>query len=134
MKLLLDANLSPRVVEAPCKAGHDASHVGDHGLLEAADEKILQFAISQDSIIVTADSDFTTMLALAGLAVPSLVFLRSMDRLTPTQQGDLLIANLPVVEPDLLTGAVVSLSSEHLRVRALPMGGPPNRQAGPTED
>jgi len=74
------------------------------------------------------------MLALAGLAAPSLVFLRSMDRLTPTQQGALLIANLPVVESDLLTGAVVSLSSEHLRVRALPIGGPPNRQAGPTED
>jgi predicted nuclease of predicted toxin-antitoxin system len=126
MKLLLDANLSPRVAEALRIAGHDASHVGDHGLLEASDEKILQFAITQESIIVTADSDFTTMLALAGLAVPSLVFLRSMDRLTPTQQGALLIANLPVVESDLLTGAVVSLSSEHLRVRSLPIGGPPN--------
>jgi predicted nuclease of predicted toxin-antitoxin system len=126
-------DLSPRVVEKLRNAGHDASHVGDHGLLEADDEKILQFALAQDSIIVTADSDFTTMLALAGLAAPSLVFLRSMDRLTPIKQGDLLVANLPTVEHDLLTGAVVSLSSETSHegrfqattsARALPTGYP----------
>jgi hypothetical protein len=67
------------------------------------------------------------MLALAGLSAPSLVLMRSTDRLTPAQQADLLIANLPTVEPDLLTGAVVSLSREHLRVRVLPMGAPPHR-------
>ncbi|MGH3912280.1 MAG: DUF5615 family PIN-like protein [Pseudonocardiaceae bacterium] len=41
MKLLVDADLSPRVAAQLCDGGYHASHVQDHGLLNASDEAIL---------------------------------------------------------------------------------------------
>lgn len=64
MKLLVDANLSPRVAEGLSKAGYEASHVVEHRLLSASDEEISAFAVAHQQTIVSADSDFATMLAL----------------------------------------------------------------------
>jgi hypothetical protein len=50
------------------------------------------------------DSDFATNLALSGKLAPSLVLFRSADRLIPSQQAALLIANLPTMEPELEPG------------------------------
>lgn len=44
MKLLVDANLSPRVTEALRGAGYDAVHVADLGLLTATDDEIFDRA------------------------------------------------------------------------------------------
>ncbi len=44
MSLLLDANLSPRLVAALRAAGYDARHVDGIGLLGAADEVIFERA------------------------------------------------------------------------------------------
>jgi predicted nuclease of predicted toxin-antitoxin system len=57
MRLLVDANLSPRVSEALSTAGFEATHVVDHGLLAASDEVIAAFAVSRHEVIVSADSD-----------------------------------------------------------------------------
>jgi predicted nuclease of predicted toxin-antitoxin system len=121
MKLLLDANLSPRIAGWLREDGHEATHVIDHGLLSVADEAILAHAVANDQVIVSADSDFTAMLALRGLSSPSLVLLRSADHLTPSEQAALLRANLPSVAADLEAGAVVSLAQNRLRVRPLPV-------------
>src|SRR6266566_1295177 len=87
MKLLVDANLSPRIAVRLRQNGHEASHVGDHDLLLASDEEILKHAVSTSCAIISADSDFATMLALAGLRGPSLVLLRSADHLTSDEQA-----------------------------------------------
>jgi predicted nuclease of predicted toxin-antitoxin system len=121
VRLLIDANLSPRVAAWLRDAGYEASHVVDHGLLRATDEVILAHAMDNHQVIVSADSDFTSMLALRGLRSPSLVLLRSADHLTPSEQTGLRVANLPAVAEDLEAGAVVSLSRNRLRVRALPV-------------
>jgi predicted nuclease of predicted toxin-antitoxin system len=48
-------------------------------------------------VIVSADSDFGELLAAArGATRPSVVLLRSPDRLTSDEQATLLAANLPV--------------------------------------
>lgn len=93
MRFLVDANLSPRIVAILTASGHDGLHVRDVGLLTAGDEKIMAFAQADSRVIVSADSDFATMLALGGMAVPT----------------------------DLASGAVVSLSTTHLRIRRLPL-------------
>ena len=122
MRLLIDANLSPVVAADLRRAGVDATHVTDHGLISASDEAIAEFAARHESAVVSADSDFATLLALGGKIAPSLVLLRSADHLTPHEQAALLRANLPTMEPELRSGAVVSISQGHLRVRRLPMG------------
>lgn len=105
MKLLVDANLSPKVAEQLAGAGYDAVHVGDHGLLAASDETIAAFAVAEDRTVVSADSDW----------------MRSADALTPLEQAMLLRDNLPTVAQALEDGAVVSISRNHLRLRRLPL-------------
>ena len=121
MRLLVDANLSPVVSEQLKAAGIDASHVYDHDLGTASDEAIAAYAEEEGAAVISADSDFATNLALSGKVAPSLVLFRSADKLIPTQQAALLIANLPMMEPELEAGAVVSLSPTHLRARRLPL-------------
>ena len=57
MRFLVDANLSPRVAARLRSAGHDATHVGDVGLLTADDQTILAHASG-------ADADFVTLIAV----------------------------------------------------------------------
>jgi predicted nuclease of predicted toxin-antitoxin system len=101
--------------------GHDVAHVGDVGLLTADDETILAHASREERTIVSADADFATLLAVANRSEPSLILLRSADLLTPSQQAELILANLDAVAADLRTGAVVTIGRGHLRVRTLPM-------------
>lgn len=102
-------------------AGHDAIHVGDVGLLSAPDPQILQAADEQSRVLLTADSDFGALLALGSLATPSVVLLRSADHLSPAQQAELLIANLPAIAVDLEEGAIASLTRDRIRIRNLPL-------------
>lgn len=124
MKLLLDANLSPEVGRRLKEAGHDAIHVGNIGLLTAADPEILQAAAQEERILLTADSDFGALLALGSLASPSVVLLRSADHLRPFEQAELIVANLPLIAEDLERGAIASLTRDRLRVRELPVAQP----------
>jgi predicted nuclease of predicted toxin-antitoxin system len=83
MKLLVDENLSARVANILRDAGHDAVHVTAVGLGSTNDEVILRVAADDGSVIVTADADFGTLLALRGHHRPSVLMLRSSDHLTP---------------------------------------------------
>jgi predicted nuclease of predicted toxin-antitoxin system len=121
VRLLLDANLSPRIGPLMSAAGHDAIHVGDVGLLSAPDPQILQAADEQSRVLLTADADFGALLALGSLATPSVVLLRSADYLSPAQQAELLIANLPTIAVDLEEGAIASLRRDRIRIRSLPL-------------
>lgn len=121
MRLLVDENLSPRVAELLRDAGFDAVHVLDRGLGGAPDASVSALAVSEGRSVVSADSDFATLLAMTQDTAPSLVLLRSGDLLTPQEQAALLIANLPQLAPDLEQGVVLSLSTTHARVRRLPL-------------
>ena len=121
MRFLIDANLSPVVATRLREYGHDTTHVVDVGLFTADDEVILAAAAEDDRVIVSADADFAALLALGHLSKPSLILLRSADHLTPSQQADLLLANLPAVADDLERGAIVTTARGRLRVRQLPI-------------
>lgn len=121
VRLLVDANLSPVVADRLRDAGHDTLHVGDADLLTAADEEILQAAADDGRVIVSADADFGALLAHSGLTKPSFVLLRSADHLTPSQQGERLVANLSKVVDDLERGAIVTIARGRLRIRPLPV-------------
>ncbi len=122
MKFLVDASLSPAVAEVLRQNGHAADHVRDYGRLTADDNQILAHARSHGQAIISADTDFTLMRALRGVPSPSLVLLRSADRLSPPQQAALILANLAAISADLEAGAAVSIAKGRLRVRPLPMG------------
>ncbi|MCK9897500.1 DUF5615 family PIN-like protein [Frankia sp. AgB32] len=120
MRVLVDANLSPRVAVALQKDGYDSCHVTDVGLGTASDVDIVDWATENEHVIVSSDSDFGVILARERRKAPSFVLLRHLNDLTPDQQADLLVANLPQTEGELLAGAVVTLLRDRVRVRSLP--------------
>ena len=121
MRLLLDANLSPRVAESLRDAGFGAVHVADLDLLTATDDEIFDRAAEDGLVVVTADSDFGSLLAMRRTKSPSVVHLRHVAELVAEVHRDLLVANLPQIAEDLDRGVIVSLSPTRLAVRDLPI-------------
>lgn len=121
MKLLIDANLSPKVAEGLREAGFDAVHVTDLDLLTASDDAIFDRAVEDGYVVVTADSDFGMLLALRRATSPSVVHLRGVAELGPEEHLELLVPNLPTIAEDLERGAIASLSPTRLAVRDLPL-------------
>ncbi len=128
MKFLIDASMSPVVVQELRRAGHDAVHVGEVLRLDAPDADILERAARDGRVIVAADTDFGELLAARQAAEPSVVLFHRQAGRRPREQAALLLANLPAVESDLHAGAVVVVEEWRLRVRALPIIEPGNGQ------
>ncbi len=89
--------------------------------MTASDPVILRAAAKEERILLTADSDFGALLALGSLASPSVLLLRSADHLRPSEQAELIAANLSQIAEDLGKGAIVSLTRDRLRIRELPI-------------
>jgi len=75
MKLLLDENLSRKIVPSLQSAFPGTSHVSLLGLEQADDRKIWEFARTHDYVVVTKDDDFQGLLALMGYP-PKIIRLR----------------------------------------------------------
>lgn len=75
MKLLLDHNLSPRLVNRLADIYSQASHVALLGLDRASDEVVWAYARENQFCIVTKDSDFNDLSVLRGFP-PKVIWLQ----------------------------------------------------------
>ncbi len=87
-----------------------------------ADEEIFKFAANEGRVIVSADTDFGTLLALGGSTQPSVVIFRRTSGKRPEEQAKLLIDCLPDIRESLERGGVVIIEETRLRIRHLPIG------------
>lgn len=124
MRLLVDENVSVRIAARLEGAGHHAVHLTAVGLGSTDDAVVLEAAAVENQIVLTADADFSTMLALQGRSHPSVLMLRSSDHLTPDQQADLILRTLEQIGDELDGGAVASVTPERIRIHILPISEP----------
>jgi predicted nuclease of predicted toxin-antitoxin system len=122
MKFLIDNALSPRLAHSLRDAGHDAIHVRDIGLAAADDEELFLLAEEESRVIVSADTDFGTLLALWSKPRPSFILFRRGTERRPERQVMLLLENLDSINVALNEGSVVVIEQNRIRVRSLPIG------------
>jgi predicted nuclease of predicted toxin-antitoxin system len=76
MKLLLDQNLSHKLIDRLSDIFPDSSHVKTHNLSNVDDLTVREFAALNDFTIVTQDSDFYNLALIHGIP-PKVIWIRS---------------------------------------------------------
>ena len=101
MKFIIDEDLSPRVARYLCQVFcFDAIAVRDRGLLGATDPEVLEYALNEDRILVTANvRDFEKLAAAIEIHAGIILI----------QEGDLLATE----QIELITIAVQMLQAEN---------------------
>jgi predicted nuclease of predicted toxin-antitoxin system len=120
LNFLIDNALPPRLADLLVAAGHDAVHVRRYGIQSAQDDQILARALEEDRIVLSADSDFSAILAAQEAHRPSFILFRDPNLLGAQDYINILLPALPVLEPELLGGCVAVFRHGRLRVRKLP--------------
>lgn len=121
MNFLIDNSVSPVVAERLREAGHDAVHVRDYGLQASDDEIIFDRATAEERVVVSADTDFGTILAEKKTTKPSVILFRGKSPRRPEVQVRLLIVNLTTILDLLDRGSIRVFEDSRLRSRALPI-------------
>jgi len=78
-------------------------------------------ARGDNRVLISADTDFGTLLAKERAYRPSIVLIRRLAGRRAAEQAAIILANLDAVADDLDGGAVVVLTDEWVRVRRLPI-------------
>jgi predicted nuclease of predicted toxin-antitoxin system len=108
------------VAEALQRPPDNAVHVREYALQSASDREILDHPDAEDRIVVSADTDFGTLLAPELTRHPSF----SSDTAPSAgrkRQAESLLANVDAVAADLEAGSGVVVEPVRIRVRSLPI-------------
>jgi predicted nuclease of predicted toxin-antitoxin system len=99
------------------------------GLQHARDVEIFERAAADDRVVVSADTDFGTLLATRSARRPSVVQFRGTGSRKPDKLARTLLSNLAQFSEALESGSIVTVEPSRIRVRALPIGGASNESA-----
>jgi predicted nuclease of predicted toxin-antitoxin system len=100
--------------------GWDVLHVGDIGLSRSSDTEIVEYARKGERVIITLDSDFHTILALANAPDPSVIRIR-LEGLKGPDLAALIKRIWSRIEPEIKKGAMVSVTHSGIKIRSIPL-------------
>jgi predicted nuclease of predicted toxin-antitoxin system len=120
MRLLVDMPLSPLLAEWLQREGHEVVHAANIGLGQAPDKEIMARARKESYIIVTADLDYTRLLALAGSSSPGIILLRGGNYSDKEMLG-LIKRALMTMSSDQMLDSIVVIDKKSVRRRHLPI-------------
>lgn len=120
IRILIDMNLSPRWARVLRDAGFHAEHWTEIGAFSATDREIMRYASDHEAIVLTADLDFSAILAATDAAKPSVVQLRA-DTLSPDELSEQVMGALKQCADELTQGALVTIDIDRRRIRLLPL-------------
>lgn len=120
MKILLDMNMSPRLVALLDDAGFPTTHWSQVGPPAADDIEIMAFARQNDFVVLTHDLDFGDVLAATNGDKPSVVLLRVTD-VSPELVKGAIVTGLRRCQEELEQGALLTIDIERQRLRLLPL-------------
>jgi predicted nuclease of predicted toxin-antitoxin system len=121
VKFLVDQNRSPRLAELLREAGHDAVHTFELGFERAEDDELVTLAREQGRVVISGDTDFGALLALANATAPSVILFRSRHHRLADEQSAVILAHLDDIADDLEAGAVAVIADDRIRIRRLPL-------------
>ena len=88
----------------------------------APDLEIFVRAASEGRALISADTDFGSILALRDEKKPSVILFRRCPK-KPAEQLQLLVSNLAAIKEPIELGSIVVIEASRIRVRRLPVGG-----------
>ncbi len=121
MKFLIDNALSPQIATGLIEAGYDAIHVRDVKMGTSSDIDIFDLAIVEQRVIISADTDFGTLLSLRSEKFPSVILFRRGISHIPQTQLSILLLNLPNITDLLENGSIIIFDKNRIRTRRLPI-------------
>ncbi len=120
MNFLVDQPVSPLLAAWLRENGRDAVHVRERGLSAAADSSLVELAIAEQRVLITADLDYPRLIALSRQDRPALTLFLA-GNITDIQMLGLLQRVSREVEPGLLVQSVSVVHEHSIRVAALPL-------------
>jgi predicted nuclease of predicted toxin-antitoxin system len=121
VRFLVDNALSPLLALGLKRSGHDAVHVREYGLQNADDRTVMDRAAKEDRILLSADTDFGTILAEGHDDKPSVVIYRRSSGHRSDAQLAILLDNMSSLEEALEKGSIVVIEDNRIRIRNLPI-------------
>jgi predicted nuclease of predicted toxin-antitoxin system len=110
LKFLIDNALSPIVAARLRDAGHDAGHVRDYELHAASDQEIFDRAHDEERTVVSADTDFGTLIATSRQRAPSILLFRHTQSAGQIHKPSCFSPTSPIFRPRSRPGALPSSS------------------------
>lgn len=121
MRYLADVHISPITIGTLRAKGYEVFRVTEFLPPTATDRELVDLARREGAVLITADLDFSALIATSGQTRPSLISLR-LAFPTPARVTAVLEQTLPQIQPDLERGAIASIDEASIRVRRLPIG------------
>ncbi|MBD2149536.1 DUF5615 family PIN-like protein [Pseudanabaena sp. FACHB-1277] len=120
IRLLADVHISPKTVADLQKQGYEIMRSSEVLPANAPDINILEFARTDNWVVLTQDLDFSMLVALSRYSQPSLITLR-LSSAKPDIVTQKLLDVLPQIEEALQEGSAITIQDESIRIRKLPV-------------